>query len=197
MTAHQTTLVRRIEIVEAAGRLISKYGSENLTIKGLASEVGLSDAAIYRHFRSKRDILVFLADQVGETLVHDIDDAAYSERDSVIALESALDKHLSSIARRRGISFQVISEIVSLGDRELNEHAYAAITKYVARLERLLTEINIQGSLKTGLDIRATAQMISTIIQGLVNFWVLSNYSMDLKAEFMSMWRLLSAGLAR
>ncbi|MBI2858460.1 MAG: helix-turn-helix transcriptional regulator, partial [Chloroflexi bacterium] len=46
-----STLVRRTEIIEAAKKIIVKFGSEHVTIKRLASEVGISQGAIYRHFR--------------------------------------------------------------------------------------------------------------------------------------------------
>jgi AcrR family transcriptional regulator len=197
MVAHKTTMVRRAQISEAAGKLISKHGSENLTIKGIATEVGISEAAIYRHFRSKKDVLMLLADNVGETLVSDIDDAVFEETKALTALEAALMKHISSIERRRGISFQVISEIISLGDRELNERAYAAINRYVKRLERLLVEASNQGALNESVDLGTTARLISAVIQGLVNTWVLSNYSVNLKDEFIGVWRILSRDIIR
>ena len=197
MTAHQATMVRRAQIAEAAGKLIVKRGSENLTIKGIATEVGISEAAIYRHFRSKKDVLMLLADYVGETLVSDIDDAAFAETNSITALETALNKHLSAIERRRGTSFQVVSEIISMGDRELNERVCEALEKYITKLERILSQALEQGVLRENLDIGSTARIISAIIQGLVNTWVLSNYSVNLKAEFIGMWRVLSKGIVR
>ena len=44
-------------------------GSEHITMKGIASEVGISEAAIYRHFNEKRDILLLLVDDVGANLL--------------------------------------------------------------------------------------------------------------------------------
>ena len=44
---------RQIEIMEAATNRISKYGIQNLTIKTLAEDIGLSEPALYRHFKSK------------------------------------------------------------------------------------------------------------------------------------------------
>ncbi len=48
---------RQIEIMEAATARIDKYGIQNLTIKNLAADIGLSEPALYRHFKSKNDIL--------------------------------------------------------------------------------------------------------------------------------------------
>ena len=59
---HKSTAIRRKEITRAARRLIIKRGAEHVTIRGIAEEVGISEAAIYRHFRSKKDILRLLLD---------------------------------------------------------------------------------------------------------------------------------------
>jgi AcrR family transcriptional regulator len=195
MAAHQTTMVRRTQIAEAAGKLISKHSSENLTIKSIAAEVGISEAAIYRHFHSKKDVLILLADHVRETLVNDIDAEAFSEANPLAALEIALNKHLSAIERRHGISFQVISEIVSLGDKDLNKRASEALERYAAKLADILEQARKQGAVRAGLDTAATALLISVSIQGLVNTWVLSNYSIDIRAEFNNMWKILLEGI--
>ncbi len=51
---------RQIEIIEAAGRLLTEHGVNGLTTKRLAKAVGFSEAAIYRHFKSKEDVIVGL-----------------------------------------------------------------------------------------------------------------------------------------
>lgn len=51
---------RQIEIMEAATVRIDAYGIQNLTIKTLAADIGLSEPALYRHFKSKNDILLGL-----------------------------------------------------------------------------------------------------------------------------------------
>lgn len=45
---------RQIEIMEAATLRIDQYGIQELTIKNLAADLGLSEAALYRHFKSKK-----------------------------------------------------------------------------------------------------------------------------------------------
>ena len=51
---------RQIEIMEAATNRISKFGIQHLTIKTLAEDIGLSEPALYRHFKSKNEILLSL-----------------------------------------------------------------------------------------------------------------------------------------
>jgi TetR/AcrR family transcriptional regulator, fatty acid metabolism regulator protein len=51
---------RQLEIIAKASKLLSKKGAEGLTIKNLAKEMKFSEAALYRHFKSKEKIVVAL-----------------------------------------------------------------------------------------------------------------------------------------
>lgn len=55
----------RGQIVDAALRLFSERGYARTTVRDIAREVGITDAAIYYHFASKRDLLKALFEEKG------------------------------------------------------------------------------------------------------------------------------------
>lgn len=63
---------RQLEIIEAAGKILTSSGVSGLTIKNLAKEMKFSESAIYRHFKSKEEIIIamlnYLADSIEERL---------------------------------------------------------------------------------------------------------------------------------
>ncbi len=59
---------RQLEIIEAAGKILSKSGVSGLTIKNLAQEMQFSESAIYRHFTSKEEIIVALLAYLAEDM---------------------------------------------------------------------------------------------------------------------------------
>ena len=61
---------RQLEIISKASELLSKKGSEGLTIKNLAKEMKFSEAALYRHFTSKEKIIIAML----ENLILQLDD---------------------------------------------------------------------------------------------------------------------------
>ncbi|MCJ7655507.1 MAG: TetR/AcrR family transcriptional regulator, partial [Dehalococcoidia bacterium] len=87
---HLATAVRRRQIIAAARRLIIKHGAEHVTVRRMAEEVGISEAAIYRHFKSKKDILYLLADDIEQNLLGDIAKAGNDGHASLEALDSVL-----------------------------------------------------------------------------------------------------------
>lgn len=71
-TKRKKTELRQQQILEAAAKLIFKYGCEHLTVKRIAAAVGISEAAVYRHFTSKKSILSFLLHRLEEIIIREI-----------------------------------------------------------------------------------------------------------------------------
>jgi AcrR family transcriptional regulator len=189
---YERNLTRKEQIVNAARKLVIKCGSENVTIRRIAGEVGVSEAAIYRHFKSKREILYLLVESIEINLISDLES---QNRPEYGRLENVLLNHLSALEMRRGISFQVIAEIISLGDKKLNNRIYETIKKYIARFkELLLTEIE-KGEVRGDIDVEAAAVILFSIVQGLSNIWTLSNYSFNPKDKFDPILNVLRRGL--
>jgi len=194
----KSTEIRQQQIVDAAGRLIFKYGSEHLTVKRIAAEVGISEAAIYRHFKSKRSILSFLLNYIEESLLRDISPETVGVKlMSLDTIEKIIGTHFSKIGMRKGISFQVIAEIISLGDRKLNKQASQTIDKYISRLEELLTEGVRDGAVRQDIDLDAAATLLFALIQGLVNIWSLSDSSFKLIEKYTSLWKIYREAVVR
>ena len=189
---YKRDLTRREQIVNAARKLVIKCGSENVTIRRIAQEVGVSEAAIYRHFKSKRDILYLLVESIEINLISDLESQNRPEHGR---LENVLLNHLSALEMRRGISFQVIAEIISLGDKKLNNRIYETINKYIEKFKELLmTEIE-KGEVRGDIDVDAAAVILFSIVQGLSNIWTLSNYSFNPKDKFEPILNVLRRGL--
>ena len=59
---------RQNQIIEETIKLIHTKGIQGLTIKNISQAIGLTEAAIYRHFKSKDDILSTMLDDFREKL---------------------------------------------------------------------------------------------------------------------------------
>ncbi len=67
-TARKPADDRRREIADAALRVIADQGLGRFTALAIAREVGITDAALFRHFASKEAIVLAAIDRVGELL---------------------------------------------------------------------------------------------------------------------------------
>ena len=186
----RSTAIRKQQIIDAARKLIIKKGSEHLTVRAMAKEVGLTEAAIYRHFKSKREILSFLMNHIMDTMLHDVERTTSENSASLDTINQALRHHLSEIEQRKGMSFQIIAEIISLGDKKLNREVYEKLNAYIERIKHLLADGARSGYVRDNTDLEASSLMLFGMIQGLANIWALSGYSFDLTDKYEALWSI-------
>ena len=184
----ENSAVRQKQIIDAARKLVVKHGSEHVTVRRIAEEVGVTEGAIYRHFKSKRDILSLLIQDINDTLMSDIRKNYKGELKTIETLGDIILSHLSSIEQRRGVSFQVIAEIISLGDKKLNKQMKNAINNYLDSIKDILSEGVKKGLLRDDVDLDAVATSFLGITQGLVNIWALGNYDFNLQEKYKPVW---------
>jgi AcrR family transcriptional regulator len=192
----QSTLVRREQIIEASRKLIMRYGSEHVTVRRIAAEIGISEGALYRHFKSKKEVLLFLIRHIEENLVGDLQKGSPTKNILGI-LENNFRNHLSSIGQRKGMSFLVIAEIISLGDKELNKRVLEVLSKYISNIKKLLLEGIKIGEIRQDIDPEMVATSFFGTMQGLVTIWALSNYDFSLEEKFGALWSFFRGTIER
>ena len=191
----KSTGARKTQIIAAARKLIIRKGSEHLTVRAIAKEVEITEAAIYRHFKSKREILLFLMNHIMDFMLKEVETRGQEGSPALETIQRVLAEHLTEIEQRRGMSFHVIAEIISLGDKKLNRDVYQKLQLYIDRLKGLLLEGVVQGSIREDIDHHAAALLLFGMIQGLVNYWALSNCSLDLGRNFTSLWEVYRSAI--
>jgi len=194
---HEHTAVRQGQIIDAASKLIIEHGSEHVTVRRIAREVGISEAAVYRHFKSKSDILSLLADHIEDRLLADIAVPSANVYASTDAVETVLRSHILAIEQWKGISFQVIAEIISWGDKELNRKISGTIDRYIGRLKEVLSQGVESGEVRDDIDLEAAATLLFGMIQGLVNKWALTDYGFDLEEKYSSLWLVFREAITK
>ncbi|MCU0585406.1 MAG: TetR/AcrR family transcriptional regulator, partial [Desulfobacterales bacterium] len=75
----KSTVARKTQIIAAARKLIIRKGSEHLTVRAIAKEVEITEAAIYRHFKSKREILLFLMNHIMDSMLKEVETRTATE----------------------------------------------------------------------------------------------------------------------
>lgn len=187
---HENTHVRQKQIIAAAKKLIIKHGSEHVTVRRMAHEIGISEGAIYRHFISKKEILSVLLDDVEHTFIADFDKNYRNNGDALGSLKDMLMHQFGDIKDKRGVTFQVIAEIISLGDRELNQKAQRVIQKFVDRIQEVLSEGVKAGRIRADIDLQAVSILLFSMIQGLATMWTLNHYTIDLEQKYQYLWQM-------
>lgn len=139
----KTKSVRRREIAEAALRIMATHGYHGTSVARIAREVGISNSALYQHFRNREDVLVaateLLGEQAQEWIVTPAGDTAMERLDNIAGSHlgwstSALESFVRPIFAFVGVtekarlepstprgalhSYELLLPIVEQGQRE-------------------------------------------------------------------------------
>src|SRR5262245_57560331 len=77
-------------ILDAADRLLARYGYQKMTIDDLAREVGIGKGTVYLHFNSKEDVALSRIDRLIDRLSMDLRALANSDAPPAVQLRSML-----------------------------------------------------------------------------------------------------------
>jgi len=173
--------IRQQEIVDCARRIISSKGIENLTIREIANELKVTDGALYRHFKSKKEIISLLINDIERTLLTTITAAAQKSDEPAKKLENIFSSHISYSEQRKGVSFIVINETLNLKDRNLQQKMFNVIRKYLKKIRQILTEGVQAGNFRKDINLHSSSIVFFGMVQSLVTLWALSGFKYTLK----------------
>lgn len=194
MQVRKTTAVRRQQIVDIIRNIISSKGIEYVTISEIAGKIGTTKGAIYRHFKSKRDILSLLIDNIEETLMEALDSAVV-EKDPIQNLKNILFAQLILAKNRRKTSFVVIMGAIQFSDPFIRKKILKLIQKYLRRIEKLLLSAIGLGLLKRDIDPKISAIVFMGLIQSTITVWSYKNFNFVPQKIHTHLWNVYCQGI--
>ncbi len=192
--SRRPTSVRRREIIDAARLVITEHGMQSLTIGNLARAVGVSEGAIYRHFRGKKQILAGLIEDIDLRLIRRIDLIDGDPDSGLRRLEQVLRDNVAP-STLTGVSFLVIAEVLMNGDDELRQLMQASIDKHLAMIEAQLTVGLQKSEVRPEVDLKAAALQFYGLIQAVntLNHFGSEDYPVG---DSRKLWQIFNDGVA-
>jgi len=172
---------RQIEIMEAATKRIDQFGIQELTIKNLAADLHLSEAALYRHFKSKNEILLGLLTYFILEMKERLSLIIENEKESPSELLRQLfESQLSTFVKNPAIVSVIFSEGIFQFNKELSEK----VSSMMAVMQENIKGLIVRGQ-NDGLYSKLMGpETLTTIIMGsmrtVVLKWKLSGNKSDL-----------------
>lgn len=194
MQVRKATAIRRQQIVDIIRNIISSRGIEHVTISEIAGKIGTTKGAIYRHFKSKRDILSLLIDNIEETLMEALD-SAMVEKDPIQNLKNILFAQLVLAKNRRKTSFVVIMGAMQFSDPFIRKKILKLIQKYLGRIEKLLLNAIGLGLLKRDIDPKMSAIVFMGLIQSTITVWSYKNFNFVPQKIHAHIWNVYYQGI--
>jgi AcrR family transcriptional regulator len=141
---------RRREIADAALRVIAEQGLGRFTALAIAREVGVSDAALFRHFQTKDDIVLAAIDRLEEILFAGFPPAG---RDALERLGNFFRQRVAVIEGNPGVARLVASDSLAQAAPAVGVARVADFRRRSVRFIRTcLADAAREGLLAGGLE---------------------------------------------
>ena len=187
---------RRQQILEVlASELETKPGSR-ITTAGLAAAVGVSEAALYRHFASKANMFEGLIEFAEDAIFSLFNQVMHEQRDARTRCFHLTVALLRFAERNPGISRILMGDIL-IGE---HERLRARVAKFYARVETQFKQALREASLVDGDSrdssmVAATAGLLLALVAGRLDQFVRSDFKASPTADWDIQWRLLCGGI--
>ena len=162
----------RKQILDASLRLFSERGFARTSVRDIAQAAGITDAAIYYHFHSKRDLFDALIDERGFTQAlenlekADVDSVGFGPREALVGLATGA---LEFIYQNKDVMKVLMLE--AMAEDEVAAEEYRILrNRWERALARILHHYADQGLLRTEAVDELATQIVVTVIGAFADY---------------------------
>lgn len=185
---------RRQEILQTLARMLEKQNTK-ITTASLASELDISEAALYRHFPSKAKMFESLIDFAEETIFSRIKSISAESDDSLNKCSRIINLVLNFCSKNPGITRLLIGNSLVSEYESLNTRIKSIHEKLTQNFKAILAvrQNNMGDLIKYSVD--DLANLFTNLIEGKINSFVRSDFNKDPLTNFNSQWQMIKDGI--
>ncbi|GAA0856154.1 nucleoid occlusion factor SlmA [Aliiglaciecola litoralis] len=183
---------RRAQILQCLASMLESNPGQRITTAKLAAEVGVSEAALYRHFPSKARMFEGLIEFIEETLFSRINKIISEEKDSAVRIQLILHLILGFSEKNPGIT-RILNGDALMGEQERLRGRVAQIFE---RLETQLKQVLRERKLREGKALPADEGVIANMLicytDGRINLFIRSGFTRRPTEQFKESWQFIA-----
>lgn len=185
---------RRDEILQALAEMLeSNEGASRITTAKLAKQVGVSEAALYRHFPSKARMFEGLIEFIEESLMSRINRILDEEKDTLTRIRLVLQLILAFAERNPGLSRILSGHALMFENERLRDRINQLFERIETSIRQILRERMLREGKAFPVDDKVLAAQLLGQVEGSLNRFVRSDFKYQPTANFEEYWALLSA----
>jgi len=183
---------RKQEILAALATMLETSPGQRITTARLAAEVGVSEAALYRHFPSKAKMFEGLIDFTEDALLSRVNQILENEKDTVVRCEMIVRLVLTFVERNPGIT-RILTGDALLGEHErLRGRVLGVFEKIEANLKQVLRERRLREQVRGSLDEGMLANLVMAYADGKIVQFVRSEFRRAPTEHFDEQWQTIA-----
>lgn len=196
MSEH-TKVSRSEQILQALAHMLENNPGQRITTAALAREVGVSEAALYRHFPSKARMFEGLISFIEDTLFSRVTLILDSDQGAIRQCEQILTLVLAFVERNPGMARILTGDALAGETDRLRARVHQVFERLETQLRQILREAELREGLRTHTTAGATANLMMAAIEGRIRQFVRSEFRQRPTELWPDQWPRLATGLFR
>lgn len=185
---------RKQHILECLARMLEANPGERITTSALAREVGVSEAALYRHFPSKSKMFEGLIEFIEESIFSRITLILSEEKSALKRCEKIIGLLLTFAERNPGLTRLLTGDALTGETERLRVRIAQFFDRIETQFKQILREAELREGLHPQLPIVAAANLLIALINGRIAEFVRSGFRKAPTAYWLEQWQLLAQG---
>lgn len=190
--AIQNKKSRRLQILEALATMLEESPGARITTAALARQVGVSEAALYRHFPSKSKMFEGLIEFIEESVFSRISLILSEEDDALQRCEKILHLILVFTEKNPGITRILTGDALTGETARLRQRVAQLFDRIETQLKQVLREAELREGLHFGLSISATVNILMSVAEGKIAQFVRSEFRVRPTQSWKEQWPYLA-----
>jgi TetR/AcrR family transcriptional regulator len=170
---------------------------QRITTARLAEEVGVSEAALYRHFPSKSKIFEGLIEFIEDTLFSRISVILAEEAAVTLRCESILTLLLTFTERNPGITRLLTGDALAGETPRLRVRVVQLFDRIETQLKQVLREAEMREGLRPELPVSLAANLMIATAEGRIAQYVRSEFKRSPTEGWSEQWQVIMTGFFR
>ena len=186
---------RKDQILQTLAQMLENPAGEKATTAALAARLGVSEAALYRHFKGKAEMFEGLIEFIEQVLFGLINKIGGEEKSGVRQLEAMIAVLLAFAQKNRGMTRVLIGDALVNEDDRLQARINQLHDRLEAALKQALRFGVSQNEIAQDVDIAAHANLLMSFVVGRWHLFAKSGFKRDPAELWAKQWRLLMEGV--
>ena len=167
---------RQLDIMQSLAKMLQAKGPVKVTTASLANECGITEAAIYRHFPSKRKIYEGLVDFCEQSLFDLIGDINSLKEDHIEKVSKIMILLVSFSEKNPGLARLLTREAFSVEETSLDERIGQMMAKIELQIKQNLQKYEQVTKRKLALPTASAANLLLASSEGVIQQFVRSGF---------------------
>ena len=186
---------RKDQILQSLATILEQSPGQRITTAGLAKHVGVSEAALYRHFPSKAKMFEALIEFIENTIFSRITQIMSEEMQADKRCEMILGLILTFSERNPGITRILTGDPLAGETERLRQRVTQLFDRIEVQLRQIIREMPLRGEQKTSTDPIVAANLLLSLVEGRIGQYVRSNFERKPTTEWDAQWQVIREGL--